>query len=287
MTYTVDLTMTLPGNLGALRIAGTITPQAAAPLPEPVPAPTPAPVDPAPPVPAPAPAAIDPARYGKLTLPTDADGDGSADEISAAQLAAGYASEFFLMQNGVAVFTAPIDGGGRTANAKYVRSELREQMQIGSDRVNWPLDSGVHVQRGRFRVDELPVGINGAVTKTVVAQIHGVDKPPPIKVQVARNSAGRVTLYGIYNTMPAGDGIAGTVVEIPMGASVEYEIRVEAGRLRLTVDGRVLDEISLAAWAGIAAYFKAGNYVQNTPANATGRAVVTHTALSVIHSAAP
>ena len=197
MTYTVDLTMTLPGNLGALRITGTITPQA-----EPIPVPTP-------PVPAPAPAAIDPARYGKLTLPTDADGDGSADEISADQLAAGYRSEYFEMRDGAAVFTAPVDGGGRTANAKYVRSELREQMQIGSDRVNWPLDSGIHVQRGRFRVDELPTGINGAVTKTVVAQIHGVDKPPPIKLQVARNSAGRVTLYGIYNTMPAGDGIAG------------------------------------------------------------------------------
>ena len=269
MTYNIDLSISHPLLSQPLRVTGTIS---AADV-QHVPAPAP---------PAPRPL-IDPASYGKLTLPTDADGNGSADEITAAALAAGYASEYFRVQDGAAVFTAPVNGGGRTPNAKYVRSELREQMVLGSDRDNWPLDSGLHVQRGRVRVDELPTPIGPAVVKTVVAQIHGVDAAPPIKLQVARNSAGRVTLYGIYNRTPAGDNVSGTAVEISVGEAFDYEIRVAAGVLTLTVNGSLLDTVSLSAWAGLRAYFKAGNYVQNTPDNATGRAVVTHLALSAEH----
>lgn len=281
MIYNVDLSISSPLLTQPLRVTGTVTPGIALPVPPSGPQPRPVPAPPAPP-PAPRPL-IEPGRYGKLTLPTDADGDGSADEISAAQLAAGYASEYYRLQDGAAVFTAPVDGGGRTPNAKYVRSELREQIVLGSDRDNWPLDSGLHVQRGRVRVDELPSPIGPAVVKTVVAQIHGVDAAPPIKLQVARNSAGRVTLYGIYNRTPAGDNVSGTAVEISVGEAFDYEIRVADSVLTLTVNGTLLDTISLSAWAGLSAYFKAGNYVQNTPDNATGRAVVTHMALSADH----
>lgn len=288
--YELDLALTVPGLSAPVLVRGTVAATAlavaaAAPTaPQPTPAPVVAPPEPS--IAAPQPAPIDPSRYGKLTLPTDNDQDGSADEVPAAELplSGGYQSEWFRMENGAAVFTVPVESDARTANAKYPRSELREQMVPRSDRINW-LIAGRHVQRGTFIVDELPSGLGGAVSKTVAAQIHGVNAPPPIKVQVARNSAGRVYLYGIYNAAPAGDSFAGTLRDIALGEPVDYVIEVADNMLTLTVNGALLDRVDMAPWADIPMYFKAGNYVQNTAATATGRAVVRHTRLAVEHAA--
>lgn len=279
MNYLIDLSIRHPALAGAITINGAITvaDALAAPQPDPQPAPAPEPLPPA---------LIDPSRYGKLTLPVDSDGNGSADEIPAAQLplAGGYQSDYFRMVGGAAVFTAPVDGGGTTSNAKYVRSELREQTVLGSDRDNWPL-TGTHIQRGRVRVDQLPARIGTAVVKTVIAQIHGVESAPPIKVQVAQSADGQTTVYGIFNVDPLASGTTNSVrVPIAVGEAFDYEILVQRGVLTLAINGDVVGGIDMnAAWQADRFYFKAGNYVQNTPSNATGRAVVTHIALSVEH----
>lgn len=294
MRFEIDLSIVVPGLAAPIAVRGTVADVVAVvptPEPEPVPVPEPEPVPVPDPVPAPEPepeppvALIDPSRYGKLTLPTDDDANGSADEIPAAMLPlrGGYASEFFFMDAGAAVFVSPVDGGGRTPNAKYVRSELREQIVLGSDRDNWPA-TGTHVQSGTFIVDELPSPIGTAVVKTVVAQIHGVEAPPPIKLQLAKSTSGSTVLYGVYNLTPVASATAGKTVPVAVGASVDYEIRVENMRLSLSINGVRVDDFDFSPWMPHTHYFKAGNYVQNSPTNATGRAVVRHTKLAVSHS---
>lgn len=294
MRFEIDLSIVVPGLAAPISVRGTVADVVAVvPTPEPVPVPEPEP-EPVPtpdPVPAPEPepeppvALIDPSRYGKLTLPTDDDANGSADEIPAAMLPlrGGYASEFFFMDAGAAVFVSPVDGGGRTPNAKYVRSELREQIVLGSDRDNWPA-TGTHVQSGTFIVDELPQRIGTAAVKTVVAQIHGVEAPPPIKLQLSSSASGAVTLYGIYNLTPVASATSGRAMPVNVGDVISYEIRVQNMRLMLSINGATVDDFDFTPWAPHTFYFKAGNYVQNSPTNATGRAVVRHTKLAVSHS---
>lgn len=237
-------------------------------------------------------------RYGKLTLPTDEDGKKGPDEIAAdafdthtspffhraraGELTAGG----FRAGGGESVFWAPVDGGATTKNAKYVRSEMREQIEPGKDDVNWPL-TGNHVMRGSLRVSLLPTPRTAEdKAKTVIAQIHGVETSPPIKLQVANTDDGRAVIYAIYNARPkAGDSSQSRKLEIGLCTPIDYEIRVSDGVLTTTVNGEQLDSRDLKPeWAAETFYFKAGNYVQNTPKNAKGAGEVIYTALDISHS---
>lgn len=236
--------------------------------------------------------------YGKLTLPIDDDGDDEADEVPAAALDE-YASAYFyntqagqktaagyIAGNGETVFWAPVDGDGRTSNAKYVRSEMREQIQIGNDSANWPL-TGTHVQAGTFKVTQLPTPRTADTqVKTIFAQIHGKDATPPVKLQFSRSSEG-TTIYGIYNRDPDSASSEPSAIKVPavLGQSYSYEIRMVNGILTTRIDGQIIDSRDLnSRWRNETFYFKAGNYVQNTSESATGAAEVIHSAITVTHN---
>ena len=236
-------------------------------------------------------------RYGKLTLPSDEDGKKGPDEIAAADFD-GYSSAFFHRAKpgevtaggyraggGESVFWAPVDGGATTRNAKYVRSEFREQIELGSDRANWPL-AGTHVMRGTALVSLLPTPLTADDNvKTVIAQIHGVETSPPIKLQVSGSDDGSATVYAIYNARPkAGDTSTSKKLKISLCTPIRYEIRVADGVMTTTVNDEVVDSRDLKAeWSAETFYFKAGNYVQNSTKNATGAGEVVYTALSISH----
>lgn len=236
-------------------------------------------------------------RYGKLTLPSDEDGKKGPDEIAAADFDT-YSSEFFHRAKpgevtaggyraggGESVFWAPVDGGATTKNAKYVRSEFREQIEPGSDSANWPL-TGTHVMSGTVLVSLLPTPLKpDDSVKTVIAQIHGVETSPPIKLQVSGSDDGSATVYAIYNARPkAGDTSNSKKLKIGMCTPIQYEIRVADGVLTTTVNGEVLDSRDLKAeWSAETFYFKAGNYLQNSPKNATGAGEVVYSALAISH----
>lgn len=235
-------------------------------------------------------------RYGKLTLPSDDDGKQGPDEIAAADVDA-HRSDFFHRATagevtaggyraggGETVFWAPVDGGATTRNAKYVRSEMREQIEPGNDRANWPL-AGTHVMSGTALVSMLPTPLQpGDTVKTVIAQIHGVETSPPVKLQVATSGDG-IVVYGIYNARPeAGDSSSSRKLPIALCTPIRYEIRVADGVLSTSVNGELIDSRDLKPeWSAETFYFKAGNYVQNTPRNAAGAAEVVYSALAISH----
>ena len=59
-----------------------------------------------------------------------------------------------------------------TANTKYSRSELREQMEPGENKVNWTFKQGGKM-KGRLAMGEVSKDKNGKYHKVIIMQIHG------------------------------------------------------------------------------------------------------------------
>lgn len=78
----------------------------------------------------------------KLTLPTDANGDGKADEIRQPTLAGfKFVPYFYERADGGIQFRAPCDGA-TTEGSSFPRSELREMTNDGRDEAEWETDDG-------------------------------------------------------------------------------------------------------------------------------------------------
>lgn len=235
--------------------------------------------------------------YGKLTLPVDADGKNGADEIPATALDT-YSSIYFygtsagqktaggyVAANGETVFWAPVNGGGLTPSAKFVRSEMREQWANGNS-VNWSM-VGVHTQSGRLKVTQLPKPkVAGGRVGTVFAQLHSNNNSPPVKLVFVSTGSGTYA-YGTYNnTTEAGNGVASAVkIPVSIGQSLTYEITMNNGIVTSKINDQVIDTRDLRQeWAGQTFYFKAGNYVQNGTDTATGAAEVVYSSISASHN---
>lgn len=67
-------------------------------------------------------------------------------------------------------FAIPTDA--TTANTKYSRSELREQMTPGNDKVNWTFKQGGELKI-KMQMDGVSRDANGKYHKVIIAQIHG------------------------------------------------------------------------------------------------------------------
>ena len=59
-----------------------------------------------------------------------------------------------------------------TANTKYSRSELREQMVPGDNNTNWTFAQGANM-KGKLQMDEVSRGADGKYHKVIIMQIHG------------------------------------------------------------------------------------------------------------------
>jgi len=69
-----------------------------------------------------------------VSVPTDRDGNGKADNIKEKELAAGYSHPdyFFRSADGGYVFKAPTQGFRTSLNTRYTRVELREMLRRGN-----------------------------------------------------------------------------------------------------------------------------------------------------------
>ncbi len=236
--------------------------------------------------------------YGKLTLPVDSNRDGVADDIQGSELDTYQSSYFYhttagqkttegyVAANGETVFWAPVDGGGTTNSTDTVRSEMREQLTPGDDKSNWTT-TGVHIQSGTVKVTKLPKPKkSGSPVKTIVAQLHAFNSnSPPLKLQFSSSSADGVVVYAIYNESPNRSGyVISRKIKMALKESFTYELKMADGILTTKINDELISTRDMRAnWSQSKFYFKAGNYLQNTPREATGNAEVVYTNLTVSH----
>ncbi len=135
-----------------------------------------------------------------ISVPTDEDGSGTADNIYEADLAGGYThSEFFYASaDGGIVMQSPSYGFKTSKNTSYVRVELREMLRRGSSEFrtqgvngnNWVFGSApAEAQQRAGGVDgrlEVTMAVNEVTTtgenfqigRVIIGQIHANDDEP-------------------------------------------------------------------------------------------------------------
>ncbi|HBJ33591.1 MAG TPA: hypothetical protein DDZ51_02285 [Planctomycetaceae bacterium] len=198
-------------------------------------------------------------RRWKLTLPVGTDGgkNGKPKEVMPDELAAGFQSEFFsLNDQGAIIFRCPFDGV-TTKGTDYPRSELRELLDGKDSSVNWPLQ-GTHSLRARCRIIQLP-----SDPKVVIGQIHGYSGTtrPLVKLQYNKDK-----VEALVKISPAsGKDQKLTYPNVSKNDDVHYEIKVDESILHVTVNG-VTQSVNVleydSRWKDETFYFKAGVYPQ-------------------------
>ncbi len=253
---------------------------------------------PPPPVVVPEPVAIRWSAYGKLTLPVDQDGKAGADEIEASALD-NYSSTYWYQPTsgqraqsgysatgGETVFWTPVNGDGTTESSSYARTEMREQVVSGNNRINWGL-AGTHIQKGTVVVSQLPTAISStSKTFLVFGQMHSVDNSPPMKMIFQRLPNGTTEVMSNYNTKRAGGASQNSTVRVPIriGEKFTYEIRLIDGTITTLVNNIVLDVRDMSSgWNGAQLFFKAGSYLGNNAQTATGYGEVVYSTFEVVH----
>ncbi len=222
--------------------------------------------------------------HWKLTLPTDKDADGNADE---------YVYPFDYHTNnhispylydspdGALVFFCSYSGIA-TPNSKYSRTELREQLVPGDNTTNWTLDQGGTLS-GTLKVPEISTG-----HRTIIMQIHGrlshaqktllgtddSDAPPLLKVYF-QDSKIRVARKVLVDENSSDLQILEKTAWVDDEAfyfdqkvndnTFDLQIIVSSGRMeiKLNEESKVYEDTHLQKWP-FENYFKAGNYLQST-----------------------
>lgn len=184
----------------------------------------------------------------KLTLPTDSQRQGRADEISTSNLQNFSHPEFFFTNkdaDGV-IFHAPC-GGKTTKGSKYPRSELREMTEGGKKRAAWSTDD----DNLRMMTVKLAITHTPAKKKHVVcAQIH--DKTDDVlmvrlegkKLFIERNNLKEIPLNDNYQ----------------LGTPFEIKIQAGKGTIKLWFNGKQKLDWKKSSKG---CYFKTGCYTQS------------------------
>lgn len=241
-----------------------------------------------------------------LSVPTDVDGNGKADQIKEKELSGPYSSEYFYTApDGGMVFKCPIGGFKTSANTTYTRSELREMLRSGNENIktkgptknNWVLKSSPNV-KGAGGYDgtlKATLAINH-VTKTgdakhvgrvIIGQIHAEHNEPLRiyyrKLPNNRNGSiyfaheGRINGEDIYELIGSKDDDAPNPYNgIALNEKFSYEVIVAGDILSVKIIrpnkpvAHKVISMSSSGYnvAGEYMYFKAGVYNQNK----TGRA---------------
>ncbi|BAO75292.1 alginate lyase [Winogradskyella sp. PG-2] len=187
---------------------------------------------------------------------------------------------------GAIVFHAmPINS--KTANTKYTRSELREQMVPGENSVNWTFKDGAYM-KGKLAMDEVTRDDNGKYHRVIIMQIHGRltneqrdligeddNNAPPIlkiyldkgkirvKTKVLKNLNVRVP--EILHEEAWGDDEGFNFEEKVDFKKFTLEVKVSDGKMVISLNGneyKVYENIHIKKWGVFENYFKAGNYFQ-------------------------
>lgn len=248
--------------------------------------------------------------HWKVTIP-EGKGKGGAISVSPPEIL-DYANNDVLkpfMYNdstsGALVFHA-YPTNATTANTKYSRSELREQMEPGNDKVNWTFAQGGTL-KAKMAMGDVSRADDGKYHKVIIAQIHGRltneqrdligqkdNNAPPILKIYWQNGKIRVKTkvlkYAgvdqkaiLYKEAWTDD--KGQNFEQEVGfRKFTIEVKVSDGKMSVSLNKSeffVYDNASIKRWGIFENYFKVGNYFQTRDEGAFAKVKVYE--LSVEH----
>ena len=228
--------------------------------------------------------------HWKVTTPA---GDGKKPQEVAPPEIMDYATNASLkpyMYNdstkGALVFYA-YPSSATTANTKYSRSELREQMVSGENNVNWTFEQGGYM-KGKLAIDDISKDSDGKYHRTIIMQIHGRltneqrdligekdnNAPPILKIYWDKGKI-RVKTKVLKNLdateeemlhEDAWDDDEGFNFEQEVGfKKFTLEVKVSDGKMVIILNEneyKVYENIHMKKWGIFENYFKAGNYLQ-------------------------
>ena len=219
---------------------------------------------------------------------------GSPNMVQPAKLvgASGYSDAYFYTgTDGSMTFYCPVKGVVTTGNSSYARSELREMNADGTV-ANWAI-AGSHSLSATLKVVSVPdhVCIGQIHLGTALPGNSGTSTLPICELFYASN--GDIKL-GIESSATGSEGSYAkmpVITNVPVGQEFSYTIQLVAnGTLTVTIlDGKsnpVTVKTIDASFFTYGVYFKAGDYDQTTPNNATyinDAATVSFYALHVSH----
>jgi len=183
-----------------------------------------------------------------------------------------------------------------TANTKYSRTELREQMEPGNNDVNWTFAQG-GTMKGKLAMDQITKDSEGKYHKAIIMQIHGrlTDKQrdligqkdnnaPPILKIYWQDGKIRVKTKVLKNLSAtdeellhedAWDDDEGFNFKQEVGfGKFTLEVRVTDGKMMVILNNheyKVYENIHMKKWGIFENYFKAGNYFQSRDEGAFAR----------------
>ncbi|ALJ06391.1 alginate lyase [Pseudalgibacter alginicilyticus] len=175
-----------------------------------------------------------------------------------------------------------------TANTKYTRSELREQMVPGDNNTNWTFAQG-GVMKGKLAMEQVSRASDGKYHKVIIMQIHGRltneqrdligqkdNNAPPILKIYWQDGKVRVKTKVLKNISvtdeellheDAWDDDNGFNFEQEVGfRTFTLEVRVSEGKMVIVLNNaeyKVYEGVSMRRWGIFENYFKAGNYFQS------------------------
>ena len=250
-------------------------------------------------------------NHWKVTVPVNKD-NGKPLEVSPPEIL-NYATNEALkpyMYNdstragGLVFYACPTNS--TTANTKYSRSELREQMVPGDNSVNWTFAQG-GIMKGKLAVKDVSRDANGKYHKVIIMQIHGRltneqrdligakdnNAPPMLKIYW-QNGKIRVKTKVLKYTGLSGNALLqeevwgnddGFTFDQEVGTGkFSLEVKVSDGKMVVILnntDYKVYENIHLKKWGIFENYFKAGNYFRSRDEGSFAR--VTYYELSVSH----
>lgn len=229
--------------------------------------------------------------HWKVTIPSGT-GKGGAISVSPPEIV-NYATNTSLLPymyndsvSGALVFYAT-PTTATTANTKYSRSELREQIDPGNDKINWTFSDGGTL-KAKMQMGEVSKDENGKYHKVIIAQIHGRlseeqksligqkdNNAPPvlkiywqdgkIKVKTKELIYPDIDSVGILHESAWGDD-QGKNFKYEVGfKKFNIEIKVTDGKMLISLNGNeyfVYENHSIKRWGVFENYFKIGNYFQ-------------------------
>ncbi|NMM48884.1 polysaccharide lyase family 7 protein [Marinigracilibium pacificum] len=176
--------------------------------------------------------------------------------------------------------------GSTTTNTSYSRTELREQIEPGSNSVNWTFKEGGRM-KGTLAVPEISTNSEGKKDRTIIMQIHGRltdeqrdligeddnNAPPILKIYWANDKI-RVKTKILKNTDATYDEMLHTSAwaddegiyfdEVVGHEKFTLEVVVSEGKMEVTLNEDqtlVYEGINMDKWGVFENYFKAGNYL--------------------------
>ncbi|WP_435133064.1 polysaccharide lyase family 7 protein [Formosa sp. A9] len=189
--------------------------------------------------------------------------------------------------NGALVFYA-FPSEATTANTKYTRSELREQMVPGDNNTNWTFAQGGYM-KGELAMEEVSKATDGKYHKVIIMQIHGRltneqrdligqkdNNAPPILKIYWQDGKIRVKTKELKNLSATNEEILhedawdddkGFTFNQHVGfGKFTLEVKVTDGKMVVILNKNeyaVYDSIHMKRWGVFENYFKAGNYFQS------------------------